>query len=92
MGGHLCDQNKAPEVGCTFVHVLRTNRSFTIVKKASIRANFYSPQDFRLDPVNKAVVNTGGGFDVLRNGYSPEVSYVINFGDLIVAIPLNHCK
>jgi len=55
-------------------------------------ANVYSPQYFRLDPVNKAVVDTGGGFDVLRNGHSPEVSYVINFGDLIVAIPLDHRK
>ena len=57
-----------------------------------MKANFYSPQDFCLDPVNKAVVDTGGGFDVLRKGHSPKVSYVINFGDLIVAIPFDHCK
>ena len=57
-----------------------------------MKANFYSPQDFRLDPVNKAVVDTGGGFDVLRNGRSPKVSYVINFGDPIVEIPFDRCK
>lgn len=57
-----------------------------------MKANFYSPQDFCLDPVNKAVVDTGGGFDVLRNGRSPKVSYVINFGDPIVEIPFDRCK
>ena len=91
MGRYLCNQNKAPEVCCTFVHVVGTNRSFSVLRKTH-PMNFYSHQYFRLDPVNKAVVGTDGGFDVLCNGHSPEVGYVINFGDLIVAIPLDHCK